>query len=91
MIGAPQMNWRQIMQQAQPMPQNTGSMFPVRGPQGGWQMPRMQPQAPAPQAPAPMAAAHQAQSPLSFMGSAPMMGPGMFNPAAMMGSLWSGF
>lgn len=65
MFGQP---WRQAMQAPQQSPMQSGSMFPTRGPGGGWQMPaqmRPTPQAqPAPQAPPMMG---QAQSgPIQF-------------------------
>lgn len=81
MFGNQGQNWRQIMQMPQPEMTPTGSMFPIRGPGGGWMMPggpspfiprRLQPPAPAPAAPA-------QSGPLSFVagqGAQPMGVPG---------------
>lgn len=78
MMGLPNQNWRQIMQQAQPMPQNTGSMFPIRGAGGGWMMPG----GPAPFVPKPLqqpAPKQEIQAPGNGRAfySAPMMGIGV--------------
>lgn len=71
MIGAPQQNWRQIMQMPQQWNAPSGLGFPTQGAMGGWMMPRQMqaPQAPAAQMQAP---AQAPSSQPSFM--APMMG-----------------